>query len=369
MSQTIQDILGGQNLTGLIQGVKSGIPHNLPGGFLSITRNVEGDTATYRRVEGTRQTARLAAYGSPSQRRSLSGITEVPVKLLHSHEHVIHSAGVLENLQRFDSPNHQQLGRDEVARQTQSFRRLFENLRVASVCSMLGSGKIWFDAQGNLLPDATGATVTIDYNVPADHQGQLGGIIDAGWDAAETDIIGQVIAMKAKAARDTGYPIRHAFYGRNIPGYIAGNNHAQSLIGGNPALSHAMATTGDMPAGFLDLQWHPAYDAYYLDADGQVQSFFGDDSIVFTPEPSADWYELLQGSYAIPQGVAGLNQHDPAGETGDATGALSALTSAYGLFSYSVLMTDPVAVKQVAGDTFLPTLKVPASIFIADVTP
>ena len=367
MSQTIQDVLGGQNLTGLIQGVKAGLTHQLPPGFLNITRNVEGDTATYRRVEGIRQTARLAAYGAPSQRRSLAGITEVPVKLLHSHEHVIHAASVLENLQRFDSPNHQQLGRDEVARQTQSFRRLFENLRVASVCSMLSSGRICFDAQGNLLPTSSGAAVTVDYGVPADHQNQIGGIIDAGWSAADTDIISQVIAIKAKAARDTGYPIRHAFYGRNIPGYIAGNSDARNLISGNPALSHAMASTGDVPGGFLDIQWHPAYDALYLDADGNVQTFFGDDTIVFTPEPSADWYEMLQGSYAIPSGVAGLSGHEP--DAADGVSALASLASAYGLFSYSVLMTDPVAIKQVAGDTFLPTLKVPASIFIADVTP
>lgn len=367
MSQTINDVLGGQNLTGLIQGVKSGLSHQLPAGFLSITRNVEGDSATYRRVDGTRQTARLAAYGSPSQRRSASGITEVPVKLLHSHEHVIHPSSVLENLQRFDSPNHQQLGRDEVARQTQSFRRLFENLRVASVCSMLGSGKIWFDGEGNLLPGSSGASVTVDYGIPDDHKNQIGGIIDAGWDAADTDIIGQIIALKAKAARDTGYPIRHAFYGRNIPGYIAANNDAKSLITGNPALAHAMASTGDVPGGFLDMQWHPAYDAFYLDANGDVQNFFGDDTIVFTPEPSADWYEMLQGSYAIPTGVAGLNQNDAQGD--DAVAALSSLSSAYGLFSYSVLMTDPVAIKQVSGDTFLPTLKVPSAVFIADVTP
>jgi hypothetical protein len=68
-----------------------------------------------------------------------------------------------------------------------------------------------------------------------------------------------------------------------------------------------------------------------------------------------------------------VNQHEPdaddAASTLSSLSSLSALTSAYGLFSYSVLMTDPVAIKQVAGDTFLPTLKVPAAIFIANVNP
>jgi hypothetical protein len=37
------------------------------------------------------------------------------------------------------------------------------------------------------------------------------------------------------------------------------------------------------------------------------------------------------------------------------------------MFSYAQVTSDPVTVKHVAGDTFLPVLKVPKAIFIATV--
>ena len=39
------------------------------------------------------------------------------------------------------------------------------------------------------------------------------------------------------------------------------------------------------------------------------------------------------------------------------------------MFSYATVKDDPVTIKQVGGDTFLPALKVPAAIWQADVTP
>jgi len=356
---TIHDVLGGQTLTGLIQGVQPGLASRLPAAFTQLTRNVDADAATYKRVTGPRQVARLAAYGSPSQQRALQGVEELPVKLLHTVEHILHPAAVLENLQRSDNPARNQLGRDELARQTAAFRQLFENLRVAAVYSMLAHGRIWFDRDGALLPDSQGAAVTVDFNVPAENQNQVDGLIDATWAAADTDIVGQIVALKARAMQTTGFPLRHAFYGANIPGYLAANAAAQAMIQGSPQLSRDMAVSGEIPSGFMDLQWTPAYEAAFVDPDGNARSFFGDDAIVLTPEPSLEWYELLQGSYAVPTGIAG----------GEAVDVLDDLETRYGYFSYAVMLTDPVVIKQVAGDTFLPVLKAPASIYIADVTP
>jgi hypothetical protein len=54
--------------------------------------------------------------------------------------------------------------------------------------------------------------------------------------------------------------------------------------------------------------------------------------------------------------------------TQDAVGSLrSNVTTAAGMFAYGLLNTDPVTVKMVAGDTFLPVLKVPGAIYIATV--
>jgi hypothetical protein len=130
MSQTLDQIIGGQNLTGVIQGTQTGVPNVFPTGFFQVDKTVDGDTGEYTRVEGTRATARIAAYGSPSQQRELKGISKVPVKLIHTIESIYFRPNTLVNLTD-PTGGKQQLGIVDVTRQTREFRRLFDNLRVA----------------------------------------------------------------------------------------------------------------------------------------------------------------------------------------------------------------------------------------------
>src|ERR1700712_5107252 len=114
MSQTLDQIIGGQNLTGVIQQTTTGVPDVFPPAFYASRRPVDGDTAEYTRVDGTRQTARVVAYGSPSQQRELKGISKIPVKLIHTVESVLHKPHVLTNLLSPDGNGKQQLGIAEV---------------------------------------------------------------------------------------------------------------------------------------------------------------------------------------------------------------------------------------------------------------
>src|ERR1039457_2426563 len=78
---TLQDILGGPNLCGVIRGTATGIPSVFPEAFYQVDKTVDRDTGQYTRVYGTRTVARIAAYGAPSQQRTLKGVESVPVKL------------------------------------------------------------------------------------------------------------------------------------------------------------------------------------------------------------------------------------------------------------------------------------------------
>src|SRR5258708_15112725 len=98
MSQTLDQILGGANLTGVIQQTSTGIPDVFPAAFYASRRPVAGDTAEYTRIDGSRQTAHIAAYGSPSQQRALNNVATLPVKLIHTVAHVLHTPSVLTNL-------------------------------------------------------------------------------------------------------------------------------------------------------------------------------------------------------------------------------------------------------------------------------
>lgn len=361
MSKTIQQILGGGNMTGVIQSVKSGLPNLLPPGFTTPTRKVVGNTARYRKVEGGRELARLVQYGAPAALVGRRGVSEVAVSLLHSFESMRHDPLVLQNLTRLDSEELQALAIDEIDRQSMEFKRRFENLRLSAIYAALSGGKVWFDAAGGLLFSETGAAVTIDYGVPAANRDGLGGIIAASWATASTDILGDVQAIKKKALQTTGYPLAHAFYGANVAGYLAGNTAASAYITGTPSLATQRYTSGEVPAGFAGLAWHPVYAAFGVDAAGNVGEFFGGDTVVFTPEPSPDWWELVEGSYLVPTSVGRISE--------DAGEAAASLALKFGMFSYAKVTDNPVTVEHFAGDTFLPILKVPGAVFIADVAP
>ena len=184
MAKTLQQVLGGENLTGVINSAAGGVPDDLlPPGLQAATRTVDGDVGTYYKVENTRKTARQKAYGSKAEERGHEQVVEQPMKLIHAVEMQRHKPDTLMNL-RSTNGGKQILGEQEVSRQVVEFKRLFTNLRLGAIYSTLANGKIWFDADGELLPSASGTSVTVDWSVPAGNQNQLdalgaGAIIDA----------------------------------------------------------------------------------------------------------------------------------------------------------------------------------------------
>ncbi|MEM7227251.1 MAG: major capsid protein [Planctomycetota bacterium] len=367
MAKTLQQIIGGRNLTGLIQGVTPGLNSGkLPPALFAnpVRRTVKGNTAKYKQVNGTRKTARIQQYGSPSEKRSLSGVQDKPVVLLHTFEHINHAASVLINLQSTNGDD-QRMGQEEVDRQTTEFAQLFTNLRLAAMFSAFGLGAIHFDSDGNMLPSATGAAVTVDFEIPAGNKDQLnvlgaGNIIDASWATATTAIIRHVQKIQEAAIKKTGYPIVHAIYGANILDYLLNNNQTKELINRSQN-NNAGASRASIPDGFMGLTWWPGYEGmFFEDQNGTAQSLIGDDTIVFLPEPDRTWFEVLEGTFAVPQNL---------NITSDGGAALASLAEVAGPFSYAETQTDPVSVKQMAGDTFLPVIKVPNAVMIADVAP
>ena len=364
MSKTIEDVLSAPNLIGVIQNTKTGLLDVLPPGLNTPGKVILGDQGTYTRVDGVRKTARLAQYGAPSRRRNLTGVSEIPVRLIHTAEHIVHNPIVLQNLLSVEG-SRQQLGRMEIARQTRDFRILFDNLRLAAIYSALSLGAVYFDGDGNLLASSSGAVVTVDFGVPAGNQDQLdvdgdGSIIDASWATAGTDIVGQIMDLKKRMAKLNGYVPEIAMYGASVLEHLLSNTAIASLISGSSGMSE-QAAAGAVPRGLLGLDWYPVASAFFEDNDGTAQSLFGDDTVVFAPRPSPDWWEVLQGTYVVPTTLGNVSA--------DGSGAVSDLTQVNGMFSYAHVSSDPPSIKHVAGDTFLPVLKVPAAICIADVTP
>ena len=177
---TLQNILGANRLNGIIQAVLGGVPDVLPAGFWaspSNTEATEGNRGRYLRVEGTRQAASLVHYGAPSKRRTMKGVAEVPVTLLHTFENMNVNPSTLNNLLAEGNEVLQRMGAASIAREVGNFGQLFKNLRISALYSALTNGAIYFDGDGNLLPTSSGAKVTVDFQIPATHKDQLNNII------------------------------------------------------------------------------------------------------------------------------------------------------------------------------------------------
>ena len=374
MALSLQQIIARESMLELIANVKSGVARPFPEPFYRSDQKVEGDSGKYLRVDGTRKMARLVQYGSPSRRRELAGVTEVPVKLMHTFEHQVHGPLTLQKLIPTDGapldgvPTPQQkMGMSEIKRQTALFRMGFDNLRNSAIAMALGRGVIYVDGSGNIQNTSSGAAFAIDFGIPAGNKGQLnynggGAIIGASWATAGTDIIGDMEHLHQAAMELTGFEIAHAFYGRNILNYLLGNTKLGAAIAGNPADAAAFSRRM-IPDGFLKVgKWHPAFHALFQEDGGTYNAVIPDDTIVFTPEPSPEWWDVIEGTFVVPRNVGVV--------AADAIEQLRQMDPVTGMFQYAHIgQVDPPSITQFAGDTFLPVIKVPSAVFIADVTP
>ena len=253
--------------------------------------------------------------------------------------------------------------------------------------SALTTGGIAFDSSGNLLPpDATthminsGAAWSINFGVPTGNTcnsatsykllpfggttsilsvaGNPNGYWDVNSSGTQTpNILAQLKAIKKAGRKLTGLPITHAFYGLNIAGYIANDPVLQAIIRGSQRVAEE-TITAEIPASVGNLKWFPIDQAFFQDQNGNYQDWCSPNTIVFTPDPSLDWWEVIEGTYPVPRSIQLANNLEA---------VLGNIQQVAGPFSFAQVTTNPVTLQHFAGDTFLSILKNPSAIFIVDV--
>ncbi|MDP9175550.1 MAG: major capsid protein [Planctomycetota bacterium] len=366
---SINDILGAPNLCGIIQSTVSGIPNPFPEAFFKVDQTVDGDTGEYKVFSGARTNATISPYGAPSKNRQLREIGIKSVKLLHSIENIVLPVKDYINLLNYTELSKQRMGIDEVSRQIREARWTQDNLRISALTSMLFKTQIYYDGLGNLLPSSAGAQTAVDYAVPAGNQNQLDvfntatPIISTKWSDPTATIDKQLQALHQAAVQLTGYELKHAFYGKNVPNYLTSNNGLGNYFFranyGPEAFGPDYIATADIPNPLLGLTWHKAYQSFFYDQNGVRQTLVGDDQIVFTPEPSNAWIGFLEGTYPVPSKAGIITPAEPS--------VVSSIETKAGMFAYGAASADPPTAKIVYGDTFLPVLKVPTAVFVATV--
>lgn len=375
MADTLQDILASRNLIGRVVDIVNGVPEKiLPPAFVTANRTTEGNRGEYLRVAGTRQVATVCRYGSPAMNIALPGIGSTPVTLLHSFESAYHDPTTLMLLIEETGTGlmRQQMAKETINRQLDVFGQRFKNLRVSSVFSALATGGIAFDTRGNLLPPDTstalinsGAAYAVNFGVPSTNCGNpapFGTALLKNWvynpnTNPTPDILNQLLGLKEAAIELTGFPLTHAFYGKNIPRYIANDPVMQSIIRGSSKVAE-QALSATIPEAVGELKWIQSNYAHYYDQNGAMQRWIGPNQIVFTPDPSEEWYELIEGTYPVPRSIQLAS---------DMQSVLGNIQQVAGPFSYAQITTNPVGIQHFAGDTFLPIVKNPLVVWIVTV--
>jgi len=371
MPVTMESLLGFAPLMQAIKEVESGVPKPLPPAFYAVrpTDRIVGDRAKNFRYSGNRKPARIAPYGAPPRQVSLLGRSVQDIVLLHTIENVRFRQEFLRVLLDWKAGSYtaQTLARTEILEQTMEFRTRFDVLRTACVHNNLAAaGKLYFDSAGNLLPNSSGAATIIDQGVPAGNIGTLldsagAVIVGASWATDTTDIPGHLIKVKKRALQLTGTPLRYAFYGENIPGYLLKNTFVKQYFSFNVGVLNAFQATGRPPGDMFELVWLPGYMMFNENDSGTIQEPFPADQITFAPEPAPDTYGVMEGSYIVPKSFQPEASMDA---------ALGNLDMAYGMFEYAkVLPWDLPNAEFIGGDTMLPWLKRPNCYFFMDTTP
>lgn len=359
MVASIQQVLGHLPLTKAVQQTTSGIPQPFPPAFLKPGRRVHGNKATYIKYTGERRTAPIIKYGAPPRKVDLRPIDEQPIKLISSGFEQTFDPYVFTLLRSAESYEFD-MGLQEVKRQVREAAMRSQNLRISAVAHVLRRGRLDFDAEGNLLPSTSGTIENHTFDVDANNQNQLNGIITASWALNSTDIPLQLRNLKKRARRTTGYPLKYAIYGENVPSYLTQNDYVLDYLARNDRMRAAWLETAEIPEGLFGFTWVPAYEAFFEDSADTNQDLWDADAVTFCPEVSEDWYELIEGSTPVPTSI---------NVVGDADAAMRSVKHQAGMYGYGYVELKPVSVTGVFGDCFMPVLKNADVVFQADVTP
>ena len=371
MSYSLETLLGWRHLTEAVEVVKNGLPKVVPDAFWTVKEQVVGDKARTFETYGQRKVARQVPAGAPFKQAAKVDYSQRDFNLIGFGEVMPFDNELITVFRQWDKWEHQhKWAIDQVRDQGEKFATLFDNARVAVLHSMLAHGAAYFDSDGNLLPDSSGASLTISQDIPAANAGTLldvdesTAIVTASWATSTTNIVQQVRNLKALAMKRSGEPLKYAFYGKNVAGYIATNDSAKTYYPyqNDGAFAKQIMHEGKIPKGFMDLEWIPMQDAFFVKSDGTYAVPFPADQVTFTPEIDRRNYTFYEGTTLVPSQL---------GVYGDAKEAFASVVERPGMGRYAYMEVGAGVTKifDAGFDKFLPRFKKPNAYFRLDTTP
>lgn len=371
-SKAIQDILGWVALTKAVNAVKDGVPNPFPDWLFSVRAEdkIIGNSVKFNRFYGTRKAARRVAYGSPAHERELQQQDLVESKFISFGEKKTFDPYILQVLRNYESWDNANMAKQVVANEIKTLGTLFGNSRIVATATTLGKGAIYFDSDNNLLPTSSGSSITVSQQISAttnigtiqdvSGSGIFGASGGGSWAVNTTDIPKQLLRLQEAAAQTHGYEPKVALYGKNIRSYISQNDYCLDFLAREGWTREKILTDTTLPNGLFGFEWVPVWKASFTKADGTKVSLWPADGITFLPakEDAPAFWSMFEGSNLIPNSLDIQT---------DAMAALAAAEMVYGAHGYSRMTLDPLSLAITMMDCFLPAVRLPDVIYIADV--
>jgi len=365
MADPLRDVLGIDNIVGVISTTTPGLPAPLAEGYYAVNRSVEGDMVGFDHEGGERKTAPIVDRSSPSRHVIVDGMGNKQWRMLTAKHNSTIDPNALQNLRTPGSLQKQKNGRAEVARVAGRLaKRLINTRTMANHAMLLGGGKIYVGPDGDLQPASAGSMYTVDAEIPASNLDQglqmdaATALLTTSWNNAAADIPAMMQLVTDTALMRTGIKLDLAVIGANVLGYFLANTMIKELMKSNVAMTTAFGNN-TIPNEFLGVpNWMKGSGLYWVDKDDGYNKFVGDDDICLLPAPAAAWLECAEGSHMLTNGGQVVPSMEQANE---------AFVEVYGKWGFAELTSDPTGAKLVAGDTYLPMLKIPAAVYKLDV--
>lgn len=368
--QMLLDWLSGPVMTELAasQAIAPGLPKPFPAKLYDFSPAINvGVNVQWDSMIGQRAPAQAVDYLSPARQIQTQARQRVQAVALGTREKMVFDTEFILAIQS-NVPLWQNRSRDLMRQRMQDFRFRADNFMCSLVHSAISQGQISLDRNGNILPTTAGATVVVNYSSTYGTTGALTKTsawpnqttLVGDWSSPSTDIPASARAMQQSFAFTSNYQPVHAIYGKSIPSFMYNNTALQTYMSRSQMVGTQFLETNEVPAGMLDMQWHPGYKAYYVDANGVVQPWVADNQIIIIPEIDPWWYENLLCSMPCPQGIL-----QP---TGDIEAALAMCPPVRGYSSYTSMSWDPILINAIAQVYSLPIQKAQLASYNATVS-
>lgn len=211
----------------------------------------------------------------------------------------------------------------------------------------------------------SGGQTTIDYQIPAGNKSQLdmlgdGDLISASWASADTDIPGQLLAIRRAMIQLNGWDLKHVLCGSEIWNYVVNNTKVHTQGGSVERVFDVLKPADNDSDVFVAvlrgipwLTWHiidnvlevwnASTEAYTL------QPVIPANSAVFLPDPDRSWATYINGTATVTEGPNGVP------------------TDRAGFYPYAYSTFDPSGWNLCVEHNGLPELDVPSCIAVGEV--